>query len=160
MRHAVDVAELHDAVRQQPQRPLRMALGRLGAAQRHQARLERAVGFAQVAGTATLPTADCRLHTLLDKTLLDPIHLARTDAQDLGNGRPARPVLVELALVRVEQNQRVDHLLRLMRPLARDPRELGTLVLLQRHHVARHTPTSSPSLDDEKATMKHTTYHV
>ena len=114
MRHAVDVAELHDAIRQQPQRPLRVALRRLGAAQRHQARLELAVGLAQVAGTATLPPAECRLHALFDETLFDAIHLPRTDAQDLGNGLPARPVLVELALVAVEQNQRVDHLLRLM----------------------------------------------
>ena len=98
MRHTVDVAEFHDAVRQQPQRPLRVALGRLGAAQRHQARLELAVGLAHVAGTATLPATERRLHALLDETLLDPIHLARTDAQDLGNGLPARPVLVELAL--------------------------------------------------------------
>ena len=93
---------------------------------------------AHIVGTPTLPTAECCLHALLDETLLDPIHLARTDAQDLGNGLPARPVLVELALVRVEQNQRVDHLLRLMRPLARDPREFVTLVLLQSHHVTLH----------------------
>ena len=53
-------------------------------------------------------------------------------------GLPARPLLVELALVRVEQNQRVEHLRRLMRPLARDPRELVTLVLLQSHHVTLH----------------------
>ena len=76
---------------------------------------------------------------VLDETLLDPIHLARTDAQDLGNDLPARPVLVELALVAVEQNQRVDHLLRLMRALARDPRELVPLLLLQSHHVTLHT---------------------
>ena len=111
MRHTVDVAKLHDAVRQQPQRPLRVALRRLAATQRHQARFELTVDLAHVAGTATLSAAERRLHALLDETLLDPIHLARTDAQDLGNGLPARPVLVELAFVAVEQDQRVDHLL-------------------------------------------------
>ena len=67
--------ELHDAIRQQPQRPLRVALRRLGAAQRHQARLGNSPSALRTSSwnDATLPTADCRLHALLDETLLDAI---------------------------------------------------------------------------------------
>ena len=43
---------------------------------------------------------------------------------DLGDGLPVHLALVELALVAVEQDQGVDHLLRTMGPLACDPRRL------------------------------------
>ncbi len=101
-------------------------------------RLERAVGLANVVETPTLSAAESHLHALLDESLLDPVHLARTDAQDLGNGLPVHPVVVEFAFVAVEQNQCIDHLPRLMRALARDLRERVPLLLLQGHYVTLH----------------------
>ena len=138
MRDAVDVAEFHDAVRQQPQRPLRVPLRRFATTEGDQVRLELPVGLALIARTPALPAAERRLHPLLHEASLHPIHLPRADPQNLGDHLATHPVHVELPFVAVEQDQRVDHLLRPVRTLARNGLEFLPLLPLQCHYVALH----------------------
>ena len=115
-----------------------MALRRVAAAQRDQVRLELAVGLADIGGAPTLSTAQSCLHALLDEALLYPVHLARTDTKDLGDRFPPRRMLVEFALVTIEQDQRIDHLLRPMQAFTGDARQFVPLLFLQGHRVALH----------------------
>ena len=62
---------------QQAQRPLRVPLGRIAAAERDEARLELAIRLAKVLRTTTLPVPERRLQTVLHEPLLHTVHSVR-----------------------------------------------------------------------------------
>ena len=91
-------------VGQQPQRPLRMPLGRRAATQSHQARLERAIGLAHMAGVAPLPASQRRLEPFFHETLLHPVHLAQTDMNALNRVNPKSRISIYILRNRIKAN--------------------------------------------------------
>ena len=85
-----------------------------------------------------LAAPEGRLQPVPDEAFLDPVDFAQTDSQDVRHILSARPTLVELPLVAVEQDQGVDHSLRLVRTLAREDFQILPLLLRQRHLVLFH----------------------
>ena len=84
MRNTFHIAQLHDLVRQQPQRPLRSPLRRLAATQRNKMRLEIAICFTFV---DPLPFMAIKrnVETLLNKSSFNPLNLHGAHFQDIGD---------------------------------------------------------------------------
>ncbi len=138
MRYAVDIIQLHRLVGQQPERPLRVAFGRLRARQR----LELAIGLALVVIAPTPAPAQRNLKTLFYEPAFDPVYLALTDLKNPRDGLTGRLARIEPPLVAVQKNQRIDDLLRRMRTLARDVCQHAALGLIQSDDVSFHDHAS------------------
>ena len=137
MRNLPDERQLDCALGQPPQRPARMPARRRRAAQRDQLRFEVTIDLVFVFPLRLL-SAQRHLQAVLDKALLDAFKLALADLEHFGNFPLAAAPPGSLRLVAVEQNQRVENLLRRMLALAGNGLKLPDLFIGEYHGVFVH----------------------
>ena len=141
MRDAVDVAELDDLVRQQPQRPPRKAFRRVTATQRHQMSFKVPVRFLRV-DAAPLRPVQAHLKTVNDEAPVHSIDLPHADLQHAGDLFIRRALRLKLARITPQQDQCVENFLGSVLALRCECAKSFALLLEQRHDVFLHLHSS------------------
>lgn len=134
MGNFLDVIEFDHLVGQQSQRPTLKAFGRFAATERHQVRLEIAVGFCFINAVARVPIQR-DLQALFDASFSDATDLLHAHLEHGGDLFIGRPTVLELSLVATQEDQRVEDFLRFMASFSGDDFQIFTLVSRQRYLV-------------------------